>query len=57
MKTKKPNRDEVRENSFTVMATKIEKERVVSEAHKKGLSLSSLVRMIINEHFERKGTV
>lgn len=55
MKKAKTNRDEVRENSFTVMATKTEKERLIAEAHKMGLSLSSLVRMILNEHFERKG--
>lgn len=54
MKTAKSNRDEVRENSFTVMTTKTEKERLIAEAHKKGLSLSALVRMILNEHFEKK---
>ena len=54
MKTAKENRDEIRANSFTVMATKEEKERLVAEAHKKGLSLSALVRMILNEHFEKK---
>ncbi|MBO5854391.1 MAG: hypothetical protein J6Q61_06610 [Bacteroidales bacterium] len=55
MKKAKTNRDEVRENSFTVMATKEEKERLAAEAHKKGLSLSSLVRLITNDYFERKG--
>lgn len=55
MKTPKSNRDEVRENSFTVMATKEEKKRLVEEAHKMGLSLSSFVRMITNEYFEKRG--
>lgn len=55
MKKPKTNREEVRENSFTVMATRPEKERLFAEAHKKGLSLSALVRMIVNEYFEKKG--
>lgn len=49
MKTAKTNRDEVRENSFTVMATRAEKEAYKKTADKSGLTLSSWVRMILNE--------
>lgn len=54
MKTPKSNRDEVRANAFTVMATRAEKERLVAEAHRKGLSLSSFVRLLANEYFEKR---
>lgn len=57
MKTPKSNRDEVRANTFTVTATKAEKERLVAEAHKKGLSLSSFVRLLANEYFEKRGEI
>ena len=49
MKTAKSNRDDVRENSFTVTATKAEKEAIQKMAHKKGLTMSAWVRMVINE--------
>ena len=49
MKTAKSNRDEVRENSFTVLATKMEKEAIQKMANKKGLTMSAWVRMVINE--------
>lgn len=54
MKTAKSNRDEVRENSFTVMATKAEKEAVSREAAKMGLSMSAWVRMVLNEKINQK---
>lgn len=54
MKTARSNRDEVRENSFTVMATKAEKEAVRKMADKSGLSMSAWVRMVLNEKLERK---
>ena len=54
MKTPKINRDEVRENSFTVMATKAEKEAIKKMADKSGLSLSAWVRMVLNEKINQK---
>lgn len=54
MKTAKSNRDEVRENSFTVPATKAEKAAFVKESHEMGLSLSAWVRMILNEKISQK---
>ena len=54
MKTAKSNRDEVRENSFTVMATKAEKEAVQKMADKSGLSMSAWVRMVIAEKINQK---
>ena len=54
MKTPKSNRDEVRENSFTVMATKAEKEAIQKMADKSGLSLSAWVRMVLNEKINQK---
>lgn len=49
MKRAKINRDEVRQNSFTVMATKSEKEAIQKMADKSGLSMSAWVRMVLNE--------
>ena len=40
MKTPKSNRNEVRENSFTVMATKAEKEAIKKMADKSGLTMN-----------------
>lgn len=54
MKTPRTNRDEVRKNTFTVTATKAEKEAVRSAADKAGLSISSWVRMIIAEKINQK---
>lgn len=54
MKTAKVNRAEVRENSFTVTATKAEKEAVQKMANQSGLSMSAWVRMIIAEKINQK---
>lgn len=54
MKTAKSNRDEVRENSFTVLTTKAEKEAIQRMADKSGLSMSAWVRMVLNEKINRK---
>ena len=53
MKTPRSNRDEVRENSFTVMATKAEKEAIQRMADKNGLSMSAWVRMVINRELNK----
>lgn len=54
MKTPRSNRDDVRENSFTVMATKAEKEAIQRMADKSGLSMSAWVRMVINEKINQQ---
>lgn len=54
MKTPRSNRNEVRENSFTVMATKAEKEAIQRMADKSGLSMSAWVRMVINEKINQQ---
>lgn len=53
MKTPRSNRDDVRENSFTVMATKAEKEAIQRMADKSGLSMSAWVRMVINRELNK----
>ena len=53
MKTPRSNRDDVRENSFRVMATKAEKEAIQRMADKSGLSMSAWVRMIINRELNK----
>ena len=54
MKTPNKNRDEVRENTFTVTATKAEKEAIKKAANKAGLTLSAWVRMVLNEKINQK---
>lgn len=54
MKTAKSNRDEVRANSFTVMANKAEKEAIQDAANKSGLTMSAWVRMVLNERLNQK---
>lgn len=54
MKIAKSNRDEVRENSFTVMATKAEKDAIQARAEKMGLSMSAWVRMVLAEKINQK---
>lgn len=53
MKTPRSNRDDVRENSFTVMATKAEKEAIQRMADKSGLSMSAWVRLVINRELNK----
>ena len=54
MKIAKANRDEVRENTFTVTATKAEKEAIQNAAYKSGLSMSAWVRMVLAEKINQK---
>ena len=54
MKTPKKNRDEVRENTFTVTATRAEKEAIQRMARQSGLSMSSWVRMVLAEKINQK---
>lgn len=54
MKTAKSNRDEVRENSLTITMLKTEKEAVIREATKMGLSMSAWARMVLAEKINKK---
>lgn len=54
MKTPKANRDEVRESTFTVTATRAEKEAVQRMANQSGLSMSAWVRMVLTEKINQK---
>lgn len=54
MNKPKANRDEVRENTFTVTATRAEKEAIQKAANQNGLSLSAWVRMVLNEKINQK---
>jgi predicted HicB family RNase H-like nuclease len=54
MKTAKSNRDEVRENTFTVATTRAEKEAIQRMARQSGLSMSAWVRMVLNEKINQK---
>ena len=53
MKTPNANRDEVRESTFTVTATKAEKEAIKKMANKSGLTMSAWVRMVLSEKINR----
>lgn len=44
-------RDEQRENSVTVLLLGSEKQKVVDEARRKGMSNSGFLRWLINEYF------
>lgn len=54
MKTKKTNRNEVRENTLCILLTLPEKEAVEKEANKMGLSMSAWARMVIAEKINQK---
>ena len=54
MKTPNANRDEVRESTFTVTATKAEKEAIKKAANKIGLTMSAWVRMVLAEKINQK---
>ena len=54
MKTAKDNRDEVRENTLTITATRAEKEAIKKAANKIGLTMSAWVRMVLNEKINQK---
>jgi hypothetical protein len=54
MKTPKANRDEVRESTFTVTATRAEKEAIQKMANQSGLTLSAWVRMVLMDKINQK---
>lgn len=54
MKTRKINRDEVRENRMTIPMAKAEKEAIQKMADKSGLSMSAWVRMVLIKEINRK---
>lgn len=55
MKTKRTNRDEVRENSLNVMMSRVEKDRMRKVADDIGVSMSTLARVAINEYLKKVG--
>jgi antitoxin component of RelBE/YafQ-DinJ toxin-antitoxin module len=55
MKMKRTNRDEVRENSLNVPMTIIEKDQVRKAADSMGVSMSTLVRIALNEYLKKAG--
>jgi hypothetical protein len=55
MKTKRTNRDEVRENSLNVMMSQVEKDRMRKVADDIGVSMSTLARIAINEYLKKVG--
>ena len=54
MKIPKVNRDEVRKSTFTVTATKVEKEAIQEMANKSGLTMSAWVRMVLAAKINQK---
>lgn len=54
MKTKKINRDEVRQENLSIPMTKGEKDAIQYEASRKGLTMSAWVRMVIAEKINEK---
>ena len=54
MNKKKPNRDEVRENSLTIPMSKLEKERVQKKANEMGISMSALGRVVLSDFFKKE---
>ena len=53
MKTKKTNREEMRENTVSVPMTQEEKERIRKKAESMGLTMAALIRMTMNKIIER----
>ena len=49
MKTKKSNREEVRENNLSIPMTKEEKDAVRSASAKRGLTMTAWARMVLAE--------
>lgn len=52
MKTKKANRNEVRETSITFPATVKEKSQIQKAADEMGVSMSAFIRMVINGYLK-----
>lgn len=55
MKTKRANRDEVRENSLNVPMSLVEKDQIRKAADNIGVSMSTLARIAINEYLKKVG--
>ena len=55
MKTAKSNRDEVRENTLTILLSREEKESVQKKADEMGVSMSMFARMVLKD-FMKKST-
>lgn len=55
MKTAKTDRSVIRDATITFFVNKAEKERFEKAAQKRGMTLSTLGRMLINEYLEEKG--
>ena len=49
MKTKRANRDEVRENTLAIPMTKAEKEAIREASAQSGLTMTAWARMVLNE--------
>ena len=54
MKTRKSNRDEVRENSLTIPMTKAEKEAIREASAQSGLTMTAWARMVLNQKVNQK---
>lgn len=55
MKTKKTNRDEVRENCLNIPMTSNEKDKIRKAANEMGVSMSSFVRIALTVYLEKGG--
>lgn len=54
MKTKKNNRDEVRENSLTIPMSAEEKNSVKKAADDMGVSMSSFARIVLKDFMKKR---
>lgn len=55
MNKPKKDRSVIRDATITFFVNKAEKERIEKAAQKRGMTLSMLGRMIINEYLEERG--
>lgn len=53
MKTAKGNRDEVRENTLSILMTKEEKQAVQEGADDMGVSMSAFARMVLKDFLKK----
>jgi hypothetical protein len=54
MKTRKSNRDEVRENTLAIPMTKAEKEAIRQASAQSGLTMTAWARMVLNQKVNQK---
>lgn len=54
MKTKKTNRDEVRENTLAVPMTEYEKNRIREASNSMGVSMSAFARIVLADFFKKQ---